>query len=275
METVIPARQVTLSVLSQGGIVYNQALDRYIYTSWTEYTFEFYESPTPWGPWKLFLSKDFGAYPWTELRYGGYATVAPSKFISDDGTEVWISSSTFAGGVDHYNFSLRRLWLTPYRESAPSNRKSNVNLAASADPRDVCAVSAASVRHGTLAALHDGDDDTSIDSYSVERKTVDYWGYTWPESYHVNQLVYTTGAMDETHGGWFADLRVQVRRELEWIDVSNVTVDPPYRYDEPPASDTRYVVTFDNTWGDGVRIIGRPGGSLAYTSIRELEVYYR
>mgnify|MGYP002580976973 FL=1 len=54
-----------MTVISQGSIVYNKPLDRYIYTSWTEYTFEFYESPTPYGPFKLFLSKDFGGYPWT------------------------------------------------------------------------------------------------------------------------------------------------------------------------------------------------------------------
>src|SRR5690606_11778771 len=44
-----------MSVISQGSIVYNKPLNRYIYSSWTEYTFEFYEAPTPWGPWKRFL----------------------------------------------------------------------------------------------------------------------------------------------------------------------------------------------------------------------------
>lgn len=75
----------SMTVLSQGSIVYNKPLDRYLYTSWTEYTFEFYESPTPYGPWKLFLSKDFGGYPWTSDKHGGYACTIPSKFISADG----------------------------------------------------------------------------------------------------------------------------------------------------------------------------------------------
>ncbi|MDF2648268.1 MAG: beta-lactamase [Paenibacillus sp.] len=60
------------SVLSQGGIVYNKALNRYLYTSWTEYTFEFYEAPQPWGPWKKFMTKDFGGYPWSDTKNGGY-----------------------------------------------------------------------------------------------------------------------------------------------------------------------------------------------------------
>lgn len=100
-----------LTVLSQGSIVYNQPLNRYIYTSWTEYTFEFYESPAPWGPWKLFLSKDFGEYPWTDTQNGGYATTIPSKFISSDGRTMYVQSNTFMGGINNYNFSLRKLFV--------------------------------------------------------------------------------------------------------------------------------------------------------------------
>lgn len=35
-----------------------------------------------------------------------------------------------------------------------------------------------------------------------------------------------------------------------------------------------YTLTFDDAWGDGVRITGPPGGSSYFTSIGELEVYY-
>ncbi|HZX07750.1 DUF4185 domain-containing protein, partial [Kribbella sp.] len=52
-------RASNLTTISQGGVVYDKPLNRYIYTSWTEYTFEFYESPTPWGPWTHFTPKDF------------------------------------------------------------------------------------------------------------------------------------------------------------------------------------------------------------------------
>jgi|GEM_PF-3186642 len=31
---------------------------------------------------------------------------------------------------------------------------------------------------------------------------------------------------------------------------------------------------FEDAWGDGVRIIGKPGGEAAFTSIAELEIYY-
>ncbi|HEY6738992.1 MAG TPA: DUF4185 domain-containing protein, partial [Actinopolymorphaceae bacterium] len=45
-----PALRNDLTVLSQGHVLYNEPLARYIYSSWSEYTHHFYESPTPWGP---------------------------------------------------------------------------------------------------------------------------------------------------------------------------------------------------------------------------------
>lgn len=98
-----------MSVISQGSVVYNAPLNRYIYSSWTENTFEFYEAPTPYGPFRLFLSHDFGFYPWNEQRYGGYATVIPSKFISGDGKTMYVVSCTFVGNVNKYSFGLRKL----------------------------------------------------------------------------------------------------------------------------------------------------------------------
>jgi hypothetical protein len=104
-----------ISVISQGGVVYDAPLRRYFYTSWTEYSFEFYTAVTPWGPWKLMVSKDFGEYPWTSSRYGGYATTIPSKFISADGTRMWVQSNVCPcanAGVTVYDFSLRTMSVT-------------------------------------------------------------------------------------------------------------------------------------------------------------------
>lgn len=105
-----------LSVISQGSVVYNEPLDRYIYTSWTELTFEFYESPTPWGPFELFVSKDFGAYPWSLESHGGYGTTIPSKFISEDGREMWLQANVCPcapAGMSVYDFALRRFTVEP------------------------------------------------------------------------------------------------------------------------------------------------------------------
>lgn len=107
-----------MSVLSQGGVTYLPDRDRYLYMSWTEYTFEFYESPTPWGPWTLFLSEDFGAYPWDDTRIGGYATTVPSKFVSDDETTMWVQSNVCPcapAGTTSYWFGLREMTLGDMR----------------------------------------------------------------------------------------------------------------------------------------------------------------
>lgn len=264
----------SLSVISQGGIVYNLPLNRYIYTSWTEYTFEFYEAPFPWGPWKCFLSRDFGAYPWSSQNYGGYATVIPSKFISEDGMEMWLSSSTFAGKAKHYNFSLRRLIVTPFTGGEPENKRSAINLVASQDLKKVTPISAKSIRNGHLRQLNDGNKIAAIDSYSAEIKDKDYWGYTWSKPYNINKIIYTTGAIDPKNGGWFEEFKVQVRQDFKWITIDEIKTEPVYKYNKNVKPSTTYTLTFEPAWGDGVRIIGAPGGAKLYTSITELEVYF-
>jgi hypothetical protein len=97
------------SVIAQGSIVYDAPRSRYLYTSWTEYTYEFYEAPAPWGPWRKFLYRDFGPYPWSETLNGGYAPTVPSKFISAEGGSMWLQSNTWSSGVDHNDFALRTL----------------------------------------------------------------------------------------------------------------------------------------------------------------------
>ncbi|MFJ7212968.1 DUF4185 domain-containing protein [Amycolatopsis sp. NPDC098790] len=135
--------------LSQGSVVYDKPLGRYIYTSWSETatdknagvlggsTWEFYESPAPWGPWTRFATTDFGPKCgldekaiWTPDKHAGYATTTPSKFLSPDGRTMWVQSNVLfvhdpgnprpgcpspQGAPDHfggYSFSLRPLWLT-------------------------------------------------------------------------------------------------------------------------------------------------------------------
>jgi len=102
------------TAISQGGVVYNKPLDRFIYTSWgSTDTFWFYEAPKPWGPWNLFLTKDFQN---TASSYGGYATTIPSKFISSDGKTMWVQSNLCipcGSPVGNYAFSLRKFVAVP------------------------------------------------------------------------------------------------------------------------------------------------------------------
>lgn len=282
----VPGKTGDLTVISQGGVLYNAALKRYLYTSWTDPTFEFYESPTPWGPWKRFLVHNFGLVEWFEMndpkhtpKNGGYGTTIPSKFVSADGREMWVQSNWWKAPVPtpeaNYNFNLRRLKVTPYRRTTPTNRP---------NPRDNLARTGANVtplavstRFGNRNYCNDGNKTLSEDSFDGQIKKIDYWGYTFSRTYHLNRVVYTAGAAAD-EGGWFArsagGLRVQVRQEFRWVDVRGLRITPDYPYDVSAAKKT-YTMTFDRTWGDGIRIVGVPAGKSTYTSLAELEVYYQ
>ncbi|MGW5433767.1 FG-GAP-like repeat-containing protein [Streptomyces sp. NPDC004059] len=269
-------RARNLSVISQGGVVYDIPLNRYIYTSWSEYTFEFYEAPTPWGPWKHFETKDFGGYPWTHTKHGGYATTIPSKYISADGKSVWLQSNvcTCGGGYPDgdnwaYTFSLRQMHLEPYTASSPTNGvDGSRNLAR--EPGTVGIERA--THYGNTQYYNDGNRSQSDDDWNDENKSQSWWGYTWPREYTLNKVVYTTGNMF-SDGGWFKDLRVQVRRNHTWQDVSGIRFSPSYPYDSTAGPNHTYTIGFNPVSGDGVRIIGTPGGAKTFTSIAELEVY--
>ncbi len=257
------------SVISQGSIVYNQPLNRYIYSSWADYVFEFYESPTPFGPWKKFLSKDYGpAVPtWTAIKNGGYSPTIPSKFISSDGKTMWVQSNCF-GIVDNYYYSLRKLVVQPYTATAPANVKSGNNLALPANAPGVTAFAKA-FHFGRKDFLNDGNKVQNEYSWNGAVKSDDYWGYYYPTAYNMNKVAYTTGYMFHD-GGWFDNLKVQVRKNLNWIDVTGLSMTPV----SSAGNYITYTFTFDDTWGDGVRIIGAPGGTAQFSSIAELEVYY-
>jgi hypothetical protein len=259
------------AVIGQGGVVYDAPLRRYIFSSWSCATHEFYEAPSPWGPWHHFLSNDFGHVRSTH-NYGQYGTSIPSKFISADGKTLYLQSNiwTFA-----YTFSLRKIYLEIYTPALPTNLASNANLALVPGVRAI----SKSTRHGSLCGLNCSDQlnsgllNKTEDDFDDESKAVDWWGYTWPLPLNMNRVVYRTRRCT-SDGGWFSgDLRVQVRQKFRWIDVSGVAVSPPYPY-RPISGQKSYTLSFQATWGDGIRIIGRPGGPEHFTSITQLGTYF-
>jgi hypothetical protein len=264
-----------LSPISQGGVVYVPAFDRYIYSSWTELTHELYEAPAPWGPWRHFFTQDFGAtYGWSHAKLGGYSTTIPSKFISDDGTKLWLQSNYFglSNAPDKYDFSLRALRLLPWSATTPVNKKGPMNLARTGDQATPFV---RALHFGHASYLNDGiTSGQSEDSWTSELKTADFWGYTFARAYLLNALEYTTGA-SFSDGGWFQSFNVEVRQNGAWVPVANLSTSPSYPYDARVTAHTTYVLRFDDTWGDGVRLVGVPGGSVSFTSIAELGAYYR
>lgn len=271
-------------VIAQGGAVYDAPLHRYIFSSWSCSTHEFYEAPQPWGPWKHIATGaddsspqpatiDFGPLRLPHNR-GQYGTNIPSKFISHDGRTLYLQSNVCCEG-DSYTFSLRKLLLTPYEPSVPINGPSNEDLAQAAGARAI----SKSTHFGSLCGLDCSDQLSSgyannEDDWDASIKPVDWWGYVWPQSYRFDQVLYRTGTMFPD-GGWYAsDLRVQVRQNFEWVDVTGVTVSPEYPYSNAAGTQTTYTFSFDPTWGDGIRIIGVPGGEHTFTSISQLIVTY-
>ncbi len=268
-----PANQ---AVVSQGGVVYDAPLKRYLFYSWSCGTHEFYEAPQPWGPWKRFLSPDFGPLRLAQTR-GQYGTNIPSKFISADGKTLYVQSNVCCGG-NSYTFALRKLYLEPFRASTPTNHPSDsLNLAVvGAGTRAI----SKSTHFGGLCGigcadiLHNGSVNENEDDYDGEVKNLSWWGYVWNCSYWLNKLVFETGAVD-SKGGWFnGNLRIQARRNFEWSDVRGLTVTPRYDFDKTVRPYSVYTLRFDKVEADGVRIIGTPGGDAYYTSIAELAVYY-
>ncbi|GAA1688174.1 hypothetical protein GCM10009765_42060 [Fodinicola feengrottensis] len=263
------------SVIGQGGVVYDKPLNRYIYTSWTEFTFEFYDSPTPYGPWQHFLTKDFGGYPWTTAKHGGYGVTIPSKFISADGTNMWLQSNVCpcasAGVTSVYNYSLRRMTVSPYAPTTPTNAPDDGrNLAQ--EPGTVPIEK--SLHYGNVAYYNDGVLAQTDDDWNDENKSTSWWGYTWPRSYTVNKVAYTTGNMF-SDGGWFGTApTVQVRVNGVWTTVTGQQSTPAYPTNNTAGPNKTYVFSFDPTTADGVRIIGGAGGTRTFTSIAELQVYY-
>jgi hypothetical protein len=76
-------------------------------------------------------------------------------------------------------------------------------------------------------------------------------------------------------GGWYASgLRVQVRQNFVWKDVTANAVTPAYPYSNQAGAHMLYTFDLPNTWGDGVRILGTPGGTSHFTSISRLSVIY-
>lgn len=271
------------TVISQGGIVYDAPIERYLYTSWTEFTWELYESPTPWGPWTLFESKDFGPYPWYGQDNpdgwvnGGYAVTTPSRFISDDGLQLWAQANWFVGvsrpeEVNTYHYALRPITLTLRdSEAAPFVAEPGTNLL---DPGSGSgAVVVDTHAHlGRIEHLTDGDPQTSVSSWNGTPKDRDQWGAEFPQPVTVSEIVLVPGPTDD-EGGWFEGTpAVEIRQEGVWTALEGVSVSPAYPADASAADADRYVVTFDAVTVDGVRLAGTPGGPSAYTTIAELEV---
>lgn len=260
-----PAFASNMTTLSQGGVVYDAPLHRYIYASWTEFTFELFEAPQPWGPWKKFLRRDYGVYPWFGDLNGGYATTIPSKFLSADGTSMWLQSNTFTGGQRNYSLSFRKMTLNPADYAAEAAN------APSASPIPGGTPVYRAAHAGPSLGLVNGNTTDSTDSWTGEEKSEDYWGETWSTPQTVNRVVYTAGKMF-SNGGWFETLRLQLRIKGEWRDAA-ASSSPAYPTSAAAGPNKAYTFDVAPQAVDGVRVIGKPGGANTFTSAAEVAAF--
>lgn len=153
------------------------------------------------------------------------------------------------------------------------NSLSNANLALMPETQAI----SKSAYFGSLCGLNcsdqlnRGNPGNSKDDFDEESKILDWWGYVWPQPYHINRVVYETGNIFP-EGGWYASgLRVQVRQNFQWIDVSGITISPVYPYT------VLRVITLPTP----LAYLGRrrayhrnAGGTSHFTSISRLGIYY-
>ena len=252
-------------IISQGGTLYNKALDRYILSSWSWGTQHFYESPTPWGPWTEASYHDMTRAAEQDVEIWGYGISLLSKFMSEDGRSMQMQSNQCCGlpnANPNYNFNLRTYTLTPLDDQVHDD-PTGEDLATLEDAVPI----SKSVFQGDRSPITDGDPDTSVTDWDNEVKNHSWWGVEWPTTHTVNQVEFTTGAPADD-GGWYVDVPwVEVRVDGEWKAVPGQTISPAF--DPKPSGPATYTVDYLATEATGVRIMGNPGGQHRYTSMAE------
>jgi glucose/arabinose dehydrogenase/lysophospholipase L1-like esterase len=118
-----------------------------------------------------------------------------------------------------------------------------------------------------------GENDPLLqyDTYTSDlSRTEDWIGYEFPEIHRFHKLVLQEG-LNSDDGGWFDSFSVQVRSNGVWENVLHLNSIPPYQGNNETNFET-YTLLFASKSGDGVRIIGAPGGDDHFISVAELRV---
>ncbi len=118
-----------------------------------------------------------------------------------------------------------------------------------------------------------GSDDATqqYDTFTGDPfRTCDWVGYEFAKAYSFAGLIFQEG-LQSWDGGWFTDLRVQVRSGGVWIDVTGLEVIPVYGGANGITFE-RYALKFNPATGNAIRLAGAPGGSAHFISVGELRV---
>ena len=132
-----------------------------------------------------------------------------------------------------------------------------------------------------IEVIRDGIvEEQNYDSFDGKNAAPEDWyAIRFAKAVRVSSIEYVEGS-NFHDGGWWLSLTAQVLdpESFEWRDCDSVQLSPEYDledHQEGRQAYTRWALTFDPETCAGVRIIGEPGGEADFTSIAELEAYYR
>jgi hypothetical protein len=136
------------------------------------------------------------------------------------------------------------------------------------------------VRDAQTPAVGSGDSSAQFDTYHGGAQGNDDWiGYALASPPSDEQRFVALAFQEGKHfvdGGWWEDLRVEVRNGGTWTTVPSLTIEPPYPFAlaSQPFFDgigfQTYTLRFEPAQGDAIRMRGNPGGSAGFMSVGEL-----
>jgi hypothetical protein len=127
------------------------------------------------------------------------------------------------------------------------------------------------IRDGVFPPVGSQNSFQQYDTYNGTTRTSEWIGYQFSSQHSFVKVVFQEGK-HFWDGGWFTNMRVQVRQGGAWIDVAGATVSPTYPGNNWVSYET-FTFTFPAVSGDGLRIFGAPGGGVSFISVGEIRVF--
>ena len=129
------------------------------------------------------------------------------------------------------------------------------------------------IRDSDFPSVGSSDSSRQYDTFDGRNSAAEDWiGYAYPSEQTFNHVIFQEG-LHFWNGGWFESLTVQVRQGGTWVPVRGLSISPAYPFADNGVSFETYSLAFNAIAGDGIRIIGAPGGSAGFISVGELEVF--
>src|ERR1051325_7665775 len=125
----------------------------------------------------------------------------------------------------------------------------------------------------TYPPVGNGDSLGEYTTYDGTSPALDYLGYSFQDTLMMSSIIFQVG-INSARGGWFTSLGVQVRSGGIWSDVDSLHVSPSYTGNDG-SSYRSFVLSFAPRRGDGIRLIGPPGGTQKFVSAGEVRVITR